>query len=102
MRSRTARPAWAAGPSGTTSMIVAPGPPICGFGRGHPEKGHGCGTVPGLQAVGNGPGGIDRDGEVDVLALLSRPSGVDPDDLAEHVDQRTAGIPRVDGGIGLD
>ena len=49
-------------------------------------------------------GGGGRNGEADAdRAARGRQDGrVDADDLAVHVEQRTAGIAFVDGGIGLD
>jgi len=48
--------------------------------------------------------GVGRHGEADagIRAGLGVDGGIDADDFAVHVDQRTAGITRVDGGIGLD
>ena len=44
---------------------------------------------------------IDLDREPDVLGLV-RSRRVDPDDLPVHVEQRSTGVPGVDGRIGLD
>ena len=47
---------------------------------------------------------VARDGEADALvaAGLAEDRGVDADQLAARVDQRAAGVARVDRGVGLD
>ena len=46
--------------------------------------------------------GVRRDGEADALDAVGDDLGtVDADDLAVHVDERAAGVARVDGGVGL-
>src|SRR3954463_3115073 len=48
---------------------------------------------------------VDRDGETDTDVAICAVGGdrrVDTDDLAGGIDERTAGVARVDGGIGLD
>ena len=52
----------------------------------------------------HGMGEIDRDREAvpRIEAGLARDGRVDPNDVAAHVDERSARIPRVDRGVGLD
>ena len=46
--------------------------------------------------------GVRRDGEADAFDAVGNNLGtVDADDLAVHVDERAAGVARVDGGVGL-
>ncbi len=47
---------------------------------------------------------VGRHGEADALRAhgLGVDGGVHADDLAGHVDERTAGVAGVDGGVGLD
>ena len=45
--------------------------------------------------------GVAGDGETDALRAVDD-GGVDADDLAVHVEERTAGIALVDGGVGLN
>src|SRR5262249_39407444 len=48
---------------------------------------------------------IDRNSEADALiaaAAIGQDGGVDSDQLAQRVDQRSAGVARIDGRIGLD
>ena len=49
-------------------------------------------------------GEVDRDGEADadVAAAAAEDRGIDADHLAAEVEQRTAGVARIDGGVGLD
>ena len=56
------------------------------------------------QVVHHVPREVARDGEADALvaAGLAEDGGVDADELAARVDQRAAGVARVDGGVGLD
>jgi len=51
----------------------------------------------GDDVLGHGGG----DGKADPLTR-GHDGGVDADDLAVEVDQRTTGVPRIDGGVGLD
>ena len=44
---------------------------------------------------------VDPDRKPDVLGIAAD-GGVDPDHLAIDVQQRPAGVARVDGGVGLD
>ena len=62
-------------------------------GRGQPPRAHQLGGHP-LDLV-------DRQGETDPLGPGPH-RHVDPDQLALDVDQRTARVPRVDAGVGLD
>src|SRR5581483_11296071 len=55
----------------------------------------------GLQLVDDRHGLVDGQGEADVLGVAGH-GGVDPDDLALGVEQRAAGVARVDGGVGLE
>ena len=50
------------------------------------------------------PREVARHGEADALiaAALAEDAGVDADQLAARVDQRAAGVARVDRGVGLD
>ena len=53
----------------------------------------------------DGFGGVDGNGEADAGALVGAVGGdhgVDADDFAVRVEQRTAGVAGVDGGIGLN
>src|SRR3954453_4634246 len=57
--------------------------------------------------VGQEPaGGVDRDGEADADVAVTAAAGldlrVDPDHAAGGVEQRAAGVARVDRGVGLD
>src|SRR4029078_2845557 len=47
---------------------------------------------------------VARDGEPDslVAAALAEDGGVDPDQLAARVDERAAGVARIDGRVGLN
>src|SRR6056297_2054741 len=56
------------------------------------------------ELVGDGGRGLDRDGEPDpgAVATAGEDGGVDADDLATGVDQRPAGVARVDRRVGLD
>src|SRR4051794_87924 len=57
--------------------------------------------------IGHEPaGGVDRDGEADADVAVTAAAGldlrVDPDHAAGGVEQRAAGVARVDRGVGLD
>ena len=56
------------------------------------------------QAVHDAAREIDRDGEADadVAVRSGEDGGVDADEPAAGVDERAAGVARVDGGVGLD
>ena len=56
------------------------------------------------EALGDGFGERDRHGEPDafVAARAGEDRGVDADELPFEVHQRAAGVPRIDGRIGLD
>src|SRR5690606_13660300 len=62
------------------------------------------------ELLGDRLGLLDRDGEAQAdgtglaagLPAGAGDGGIDPDDLAVHVDQRPAGVARVDRGVGLD
>src|SRR5204862_446833 len=58
--------------------------------------------LPGPQPVGEGLGGVDGNGEADVLGAVGGHGGVDADHLPGRVDERAAGVAGVDGGVGLD
>src|SRR5262249_44781491 len=55
------------------------------------------------QVVDHVPREIARDGEPDALisAALAEDPGVDADELAPSVDERSAGVPWIDRGVGL-
>ena len=69
-----------------------------------------CGLAVVDQLLDGAAGLVDRDREADadVAALAAEAAadggdgGVDADDLAVEVDQRAAGVARVDRGVGLD
>ncbi len=56
------------------------------------------------QIIGDGFGGIDGNREADARRCAARRKdrGIDAYDLAVSVDQRTAGIAAIDGGVGLN
>ena len=67
--------------------------------KGHAEQGV-LGHLAGAQLVDHRLRRIDGDGEADVLGLPGD-RGVDADDVALEVEQRAAGVARVDRGVGL-
>ncbi len=52
----------------------------------------------------HGLGGVDRDGEADARILIGvrQDHGVNADDFAARVEQRSAGVSGIDGRISLD
>ena len=56
------------------------------------------------EVVVDGDDGVGRHGEPDALVAggLRVDGGVDADDFAVHVEQRSAGVAGIDGGVGLD
>ena len=64
-----------------------------------------CHFAVGLQLLSfDGARHIDGDGKADthVTAALAENGRVDPDDVAVKIDQRAAGVTRIDGRVGLD
>src|SRR5436309_1524776 len=61
-------------------------------------------TALGHQIVGDALGTVDRNGEADAGggAAGRENRRVDADDLAARVDERTAGIAAINGGVGLN
>ena len=73
--------------------------------RARPDV-HRRGAVTGLDLVGDGERIVDRDGipvgRATVGDVARRRRGVDPDDLTGGVEERPAGVPRLERGAGLD
>src|SRR5262249_58449745 len=44
----------------------------------------------------------DGEADADIAAAAREDRGIDPDQLAVQVDERAAGIARIDGSVGLD
>ena len=112
MVSPTFSPALSAGPLGVTSGNGhAAGDAVNARHRGirngielHADRAARDLVVRADQLVVNRDHGVGGHGEADALvaAATGVDGGVDADDLAIHVDQRTAGVAGVDGRIGLN
>ena len=91
--------AWMSAPWSMGRPICCARPAFRGMNR-MPMKGRVSGSaVDGL--LHDGLGDVDGDGEADALTTLGD-RRVDADDIARGVDQRAAGVARVDGRVRLD
>ena len=98
------RPACSAGPPGVTWPIDAPFAVRSPAAQRDAEDGARCPTRP-FEFLRHPLGLVDRNREThpDGAALRTgrRDRGIDSDQRALHVDERTAGIARIDRGVGL-
>ena len=111
--SRALMPALAAGPPAVTADTKAPErlvrPEILeclGTHRGDRDADHAARDLAGAQLRHQFPDQVDRHGETDAhvrrLGAVAQDGRVDAHHLAAHVEQRTAGVARVDGRVGLE
>ena len=111
--SRALMPALAAGPPAVTADTKAPERrgqaeilERLGTHRRDRDADHAARDLAGAQLRHQFAHEIDRHGETDAhvgrLGAVAEDGGVDADDLAAHVEQRSAGVARVDGRVGLE
>ena len=93
-------PAAAAAEPASTPVTTAPPSPTCSTGARDTPSSACVRHLASAQLVDHRLRRIDGDGEADVLGLPGD-RGVDADDVALEVEQRAAGVARVDRGVGL-